>query len=75
MVLTVVDGEYTEKISISLSKMCAYVENGNPDLYFAESDSVKKQLTLLKEGEFPSIHEILYENLSYEEALNKEEKE
>ena len=54
-----INHEYTEKISISLSKMFAYVENGNPDLYFAESDSVKKQLTLLKEAEFPNIENII----------------
>ena len=54
-----INHEYTEKISISLSKMCAYAENGNPDLYFAESDSVKKQLTLLKEAEFPNIENII----------------
>lgn len=51
--------EYTEKISIGLTKMCAYAENGNPDLYFVESETVKKELTLLKEGETPTLDNII----------------
>lgn len=51
--------DYTEKISIRLSKMCSYAENGNPDLYFSESEAVKKELTFLKEGESPNLENLI----------------
>lgn len=53
------DHEYTEKISIDLAKMCSYVEYGSSDLYFAESESVKKELIFIKEGELPNLENLI----------------
>jgi hypothetical protein len=51
--------DYVDNIGIGISKMRAYAENGSPDMYFAESTSVKKQLTSIKESELPLFENIL----------------
>ncbi len=51
--------DYVDSIGINISKMRSYAENSSTDLYFAESAGVKKELTSLKESEFPYLENLL----------------
>ncbi len=51
--------DYVDSIGINISKMRSYAENSSTDLYFAASAGVKKELTSLKESEFPYIENLL----------------
>ncbi len=51
--------DYVDEIGSSISKMRAYAENGSSALYFAESTSAKKELTSIKESEYPNLENVL----------------
>ncbi len=51
--------DYVDAIGINISKMKAYAENCSVDMYFAESDTAKKELASIKESEYPLIENIL----------------
>lgn len=51
--------DYVDNIEDTLARMRAYAENGSVDMYFAESAQAKKELAFVKEGEYPSIENIL----------------
>ena len=51
--------DYVDQIGNSISKMRSHAENGNPDLYFSESASAKKELASIKESEYPLLENIL----------------
>lgn len=48
-----------DSISECLNKMTSYIQNGSIDMYFAESNKVKKELASIKESEYPYIENIL----------------
>ena len=50
--------DYVDEIGNSISKMRSHAENGNPDLYFSESASAKKELASIKESEYPLLENI-----------------
>ncbi len=51
--------DYVDNIGNSITKMRVYAENGTVELYFAESALAKKELTSIKESEYPKIENIL----------------
>ena len=51
--------DYVDSISLDISQLSACVENGNPQMYFMKSASIKKGLTSLKESEYPVIANII----------------
>lgn len=51
--------DHTEDIGDNISKMKSYAENASVDMYFSESIAAKRELTQMKEGEFPTIDNIL----------------
>lgn len=51
--------DYVDDVSISLTQMRSHIENGNPDMYFAESDYAKKILASIKGSEYPNFENIL----------------
>lgn len=50
--------DYVDGIGTNIAKMQSYIENGNPDMYFAESASTKKELASIKESEYPNFSNI-----------------
>ncbi len=51
--------DYVDNIGASISKMRSHIECVNPDMYFAESTVVKKELASIKESEYPYFENIL----------------
>lgn len=51
--------DYVDNIGASISKMRSHIECVNPDMYFAESTVVKKELASIKESEYPYVENIL----------------
>ena len=51
--------DYVDGISLSLAKMQTHIENGNPDMYFAESEKAKKALASIRDSEYPYAENIL----------------
>lgn len=50
--------DYVDSVGLNLAKMRSHIENGNPDLYFAESENAKRALTSLKDSEYPLLENI-----------------
>ena len=51
--------DYVDNIGLSISKMTAFAQKQNRDMYFAESVQAKKELASIKESEFPLVENIL----------------
>lgn len=51
--------DYVDDIGLSISRMTAFAQKGNRDMYFAESVQAKKELASIKESEFPLVENIL----------------
>lgn len=51
--------DYVDDIGNNISMMTSYAENGNRDMYFAESSKIKKELASIRESEHPYIENIL----------------
>lgn len=51
--------DYVDEISVNLSAMRSYVATQSNDNYLAESASIKKQLTSIKDSELVQIENIL----------------
>ena len=51
--------DYVDAIGISISRMTAFAQKQNRDMYFAESVQAKKELASIKESEFPLVENIL----------------
>ncbi len=51
--------DYVDSITVSFSKLCAYIESKNKDDYIIESVGIKKGLTSLKESEYPSFTNLM----------------
>lgn len=51
--------DYVDEIGNKISNMRCYAENCNPDMYFAESTTAKKELASIKESEYPLAENIL----------------
>ena len=51
--------DYVDGVGLSLAQMQRYIENGSPDLYFAESEKAKRALASLKDSEYPTAENIL----------------
>ena len=50
--------DYVDGVGLSLAQMQRYIENGSPDLYFAESEKAKRALASLKDSEYPTTENI-----------------
>lgn len=50
--------DYVDNIGTNIAKMRSYIENGSPDMYFAESTNAKKELASIKESEYPYFSNI-----------------
>lgn len=50
--------DYVDGVGLSISQMTTHIENGNPDMYFAESTSAKKGLASIKRSEYPDFENI-----------------
>ena len=48
-----------DNIGLSISRMTAFAQKQNRDMYFAESVQAKKELASIKESEFPLVENIL----------------
>lgn len=57
-IYTLLIHDYLDNIGISISKMRAHLENGNADMYFAESANAKKGLASVKGSEYPYFENI-----------------
>ena len=53
------DNAYVDNIGLSISRMTAFAQKQNRDMYFAESVQAKKELASIKESEFPLVENIL----------------
>ena len=51
--------DYVDNIGLSISRMTAFAQKQNRDMYFAESVQAKKELASIKESEFPLVENIL----------------
>lgn len=51
--------DYVDSLSLDMAQLSACIENGNPQMYFLKSASIKKGLTSLKESEYPVIANII----------------
>lgn len=51
--------DYVDDIGLSFSKMTAFAERRNADMYFSQSSEAKKQLASIKESEYLMIENIL----------------
>ena len=51
--------DYVDAIGISISRMTAFAQKQNRDMYFAESVQAKKELASIKESEVPLVENIL----------------
>lgn len=51
--------DYVDSISLDIAQLSACIENGDPQMYFIKSASIKKGLTSLKESEYPVIANII----------------
>lgn len=50
--------DYIDNISMNITRMKSHIENGNPDMYFAESACAKKALASIKGSEYPELDNI-----------------
>ena len=57
-IYTLLIHDYIDSIGISISQMRAHLENGNADMYFAESANAKKGLASIKGSEYPYFENI-----------------
>ena len=51
--------DYVDNIGLSISRMTAFAQKQNRDMYFAESVQATKELASIKESEFPLVENIL----------------
>ncbi len=51
--------DYVDEIGLSISKMTSFAERKNIDMYFSESTDAKKELTSIKESEYPLLENLL----------------
>lgn len=58
-IYTLLIHDYADNIGYSLSKMRVHLEQGNLDMYYAESTAAKKGLASIKGSEYPKFENIL----------------
>lgn len=51
--------DYVDSIGFGIAQMKSHIENGNPDLYFSESEKTKMALASIKDSEYPYAENIL----------------
>ena len=58
-IYTLLIHDYADNIGYSFSKMRVHLEQGNLDMYYAESTAAKKGLASIKGSEYPLFENIL----------------
>ena len=58
-IYTLLIHDYADNIGYSFSKMRVHLEQGNLDMYYAESTAAKKGLASIKGNEYPLFENIL----------------
>ena len=56
---TMLSHDTVDSVSFCISRMNAYIDNGNKTMYFSESAGAKKGLASIKGSEYPLIENIL----------------
>ncbi|MBR1483796.1 MAG: DUF4363 family protein [Ruminococcus sp.] len=51
--------DYVDSVGVSIAQMKVHIENGNPDLYFAESQKAKRALASIRDSEYPNAENLL----------------
>lgn len=55
----ILNHEHIDSVGVNFAKMRSHIENGNIDMYYAESISAKKELAYIKESECLNFENIL----------------